>query len=249
LLIVFSTDRKFSQTFFEESNLCLFTLLVIKDYGDVMKKIDLMIFDFDGTLVSTGDDLVNSINYTLKVLNLEPKPKKEIISFVGDGISKLIERVLGQDGFRFYEEAMKIFTDYYDKHLLEDTALYPHVEEVLKNFKNKTKIILTNKRHKFTTKIAEGLNIDKYFAEIIGIDSLSFSKPDKRVTEYLLDKYISARENTLIIGDGINDIMTAKNSGILSCAYLNGLGNRSDLLNMKADYYCEDILEIRSLFQ
>lgn len=214
-----------------------------------MKKIDLMIFDFDGTLVSTGDDLAHSINFTLKALHLEQKPKKEIISFVGDGINKLIERVLGQDNFRFREEAMKIFTDYYDKHLLDSAALYPHVEEVLKNFKKKTKVILTNKRHKFTVKIAEGLKIEKYFTEIIGIDSLSFSKPDKRVIEYLLNKYVSSRANTLMIGDGVNDIIAAKNSGILSCAYLNGLGNRDDLLNKKADYYCEDILEINSLFQ
>ena len=50
----------------------------------------------------------------------------------------------------------------------------------------------------------------------------------------------------MIVGDGINDIMVARNSGILSCAYLNGLGKRNDLLNLNADYYCEDILEINS---
>jgi phosphoglycolate phosphatase len=217
--------------------------------GDLMKKIDLMIFDFDGTLASTGDDLVRSINYTLNALKLTEKPEREIISLVGDGISKLIERVLEQDSVRLHKDAMKIFTDYYGEHLLDKTILYPHAEDVLKNFKNKTKIILTNKCYSFTLMIAKGLKIEKYFAEIIGIDSMPFSKPDRRVIEYLLDKYMSDRENTLIIGDGINDIIAAKNSEILSCAYLNGLGNRYDLLNHNADYYCEDLLEIKSLFE
>ena len=213
-----------------------------------MKKVDLMIFDFDGTLVSTGADLIQSVNYTLDALKLEKKREKEILSFVGDGVRKLIERALGQDHIKYREEAMIIFTDYYGKHLLDNTGLCPQVEEVLNNFGNKTKIILTNKRYNFTLAIAQGLNIARYFVEIIGADSTTFQKPDRRIIDYILNKYGVVKENTLIIGDGINDIAVAKNSGILSCAYLNGLGNRQDLLNLNADYYCDDLLEINSLF-
>ncbi|PKN08618.1 MAG: hypothetical protein CVU72_02915 [Deltaproteobacteria bacterium HGW-Deltaproteobacteria-7] len=213
-----------------------------------MTKLDLMIFDFDGTLVSTGADLAQSINYTLRALKRENKSEKEILGFVGDGISKLIERVLGQDSLQYHEEAMRIFTDYYGKHLLDKTLLYPHVEDVLKHFESKTKIILTNKSYNFTLMIARGLNIEKYFAEIIGIDSTPYIKPDRRIIEYLLNKYRAAKDKTLITGDGINDIMAARNSGILSCACLNGLGKRNDLLNLNADYYCEDLLEMNALF-
>jgi phosphoglycolate phosphatase len=213
-----------------------------------MKKVDLMIFDLDGTLVSSGADLIQSINYTLNALGLNEKPKKEILGFVGDGVRKLIEKVLGQDHIKYQEEAMIIFTNYYGKHLLDNTGLCPQVEAVLNNFKNKTKIILTNKRYNFTMSIVQGLNIAKYFVEIIGADSTPFQKPDRRIIDYILEKYEIARKKTLIIGDGINDITVAKNSGILSCAYLNGLGNRQDLLNLNADYYCEDLLEINSLF-
>ena len=213
-----------------------------------MRKVDLMIFDLDGTLVSSGADLIQSINYTLNALKLKEKPEKEILSFVGDGVRKLIEKVLGQDHIKYREEAMIIFTDYYSNHLLDNTVLSPQVETVLNNFKNKTKIILTNKRYNFTLTIAQGLNIAQYFVEIIGADSTPFQKPDRHVIDYILNKYGVAKENTIIIGDGINDIAVAKNSGILSCAYLNGLGNRQDLLNLNADYYCDDLLEINSLF-
>ena len=213
-----------------------------------MKKVDLMMFDFDGTLVSSGADLIQSINYTLNALKLKEKPEEEILSFVGDGVKKLIEKVLGKNHMKYHEEAMIIFTNYYGKHLLNNTGLCPQVEEVLKNFENKTKIILTNKRYNFTLAIAQGLNITKYFVEIIGADSTPFQKPDRRIIDYILNKYGVAKENTLIIGDGINDITVAKNSGILSCCYLNGLGNRLDLLSLNADYYCENLLEMNSLF-
>ena len=213
-----------------------------------MKKVDLMIFDFDGTLVSTGADLIQAINYTLNALKLKKKQEKEILSFVGDGISKLIERALEQDHIKHHEEAMSIFSEYYGQHLLDNTRLYPQAEEVLKNFENMTKAILTNKRYNFTLAIAQGLNIAKYFVEIIGAGSTPFQKPDRRVIDYLLNKYGVVKENTLIIGDGINDIAVAKNSGILSCAYLNGLGIRQDLLSLNADYYVENLLEINTLF-
>lgn len=214
-----------------------------------MKKIDLMIFDFDGTLVATGTDLIISINHMLNSLQLNEKSEQEILSFVGDGVHKLIERALGPDHQEFQEKAMNLFTDYYSNHLLDNVKLYPHIEEVLIKYESKPKVILTNKRHVFALAIAQQLNIAKYFVEIIGADSTPFQKPDRRVIDFILDKYGAAKENVVIIGDGMNDVMVARNSGILSCAYLNGIGNRQDLLNLKADYYCEDILDINLLFE
>ena len=237
-----------SQTVFMETNLCLSLHFAIYIAGDMMKKVDLMIFDFDGTLVSSSADLVQAINFTLNSLDLKQRPEEEIISFVGDGINHLIEKALGHDHIKYRERAIWIFSDYYSEHLLDNTRLCPHAQDVLKNFKDKLKVILTNKRFKFTLAITQGLNIVDYFAEIIGADSMPFRKPDRRLIDYLLNKYGTAKERTVIIGDGINDIAIAKNSGIMSCAYLNGLGNRQDLLSLKADYYCDDLSAINLLF-
>ena len=213
-----------------------------------MKKVDLLIFDFDGTLVSTGTDLVCAVNYTLGQLGLEQIKADEIISFVGNGVKKLIERALGNDCLEYYPQANEIFSNYYSEHLLDNTVLYPGVKEILEYFQHKKKIILTNKRHNFTLAISHGLGIEKYFTEIIGDGLMSYKKPDKRLVDYLLHKYSMEKEKTVMIGDGINDITVAKNSGILSCVYLNGLGKREDLLAATADYHCESLLEIRSFF-
>lgn len=213
-----------------------------------MKEIDFVIFDFDGTLVSTGTDLAAAVNYTLEQVGCKLRKEDEIISFVGDGVRKLIERALGNDRLDYYPEAIKIFSSYYSQHLLDNTTLCPGAEDILKYFQHKKKVILTNKRHDFTKAISSGLGIEKYFVEIIGDGSLPFNKPDKRLVDYLLEKHNMEQGKTVIIGDGINDITLAKNSGILCCAYLNGLGKPDDLLAAKADYYCENLLEISSLF-
>ena len=213
-----------------------------------MKEVDFVIFDFDGTLVSTGTDLVAAVNYTLEQLGCKLRKEDEIISFVGDGLKKLIERALGDDYIDYYPEAIKIFSSYYSRHLLDNTTLCPGAEEILKYFQHKKKAILTNKRHDFTKAISHGLGIEKYFVEIIGDGSLPYKKPDKRLADYLLHKYGMGKEKTVIIGDGMNDITLAKNSGILSCAYLNGLGKKEDLMAAGADYYCENLREISSLF-
>jgi phosphoglycolate phosphatase len=242
-----NTGKHASQILFK---LCLvFNHIVsyIKN-GEIMKKIDLMIFDFDGTLVSTGMDLANAVNYTLKSIGLNERAEKEIINFVGDGVNKLIQRALGQSNMHRHEEAITIFSRYYGEHLFDNTVLCPSVEDVLKKFSEKPKVILTNKRINFTISIAEKLKIDRDFVEIIGEGSTPYIKPDRELVDVLIDKYSAARDKTVIIGDGINDIILARNSEILCCVLLNGLGKREELLAEKADYYCEDILEINSLF-
>jgi phosphoglycolate phosphatase len=214
-----------------------------------MKKVDLMIFDFDGTIADTGEDLVASVNYTLTSMRLDARSRDEIISFVGDGVRTLVERSLGEKNKDRLEEAMPIFSSHYEKHMLDKTVLCPQIEDVLKYFHHKIKVILTNKRYHLTRAIAHGLHVDQYFMEIVGADSLAFLKPDRRLVDYLLEKYNVSPEKAVMIGDGVNDIAVAKNAGILSCIYLNGLGNKEKLLSMGADYYCEYLSEINSLFQ
>ncbi len=90
-----------------------------------------MIFDFDGILVSTGLDLIFLANYTLKRLGYEPRKDDEIISFIGDGVKDLLERALRGNNLADYSEAFRIFTNHYRGHILDNTALYPGVEEIM----------------------------------------------------------------------------------------------------------------------
>ncbi|MGA3208874.1 MAG: HAD-IA family hydrolase [Syntrophales bacterium] len=213
-----------------------------------MKHIELMIFDLDGTLVNSGGDIVASVNYTLKSLDIPTKSQEEILTFVGDGVNKMIERALGKDFQDLFDRATDIFSDYYARHMLDTTCLCDSVIEVLDHFREKKKIIITNKRKYFTLKMTEALDIAKYFEEIIGADSTAYKKPDPRLFIPLLERVHATYNDTVVIGDGVNDIMLAKNTGVLSCALLNGLTHRDILLALDPDYACEGLRKLIEIF-
>jgi len=214
-----------------------------------MKHIELMIFDLDGTLVNSGGDIVASVNYTLKNMDIPEKSQEEILSFVGDGVSKMIERALGKDFQYLFDPAMGVFFDYYARHMLDTTCLCDSVIEVLEHFREKKKVIITNKRTYFTLKMTDALGISKYFEEIIGADSTAYKKPDPRLFIPLLERAHAIYNDTVVIGDGVNDIMLAKNTGVLSCALLNGLTRRDTLLALDPDYACEGLRELIKIFE
>lgn len=205
-------------------------------------------FDFDGTLADTGEDIAASVNHALTALGLGSLPVDVILGFVGDGLRILMERALGADHRGRLDEAMDFFIRHYQKHLLDHTRLYPAAEGMLNFFHSKKKVIVTNKRYDLTIAIAKGLKIDRHFLEIVGADSTPFQKPDGRVIAYLLEKYDVAPEKAVLIGDSRNDVAAAQNAGVLSCVHLNGLGNREAMLKMGADYYFEHLTEIQALF-
>ena len=216
---------------------------------ELKKHIDLMVFDLDGTLIDSGGDIITSVNHTLKALDIPTKEPDEIIGFVGDGVHKMIERSLGKDYQHLFSDAIDIFSAYYDKHMIDTTTLHSSVIEVLEHFSGKQKIIITNKRKYFTIKMTDALGISKYFNEIIGADSADYKKPDPRLLLPLLAKYGAECDHTVVIGDGINDIMLAKNTGVLSCALMNGLTRRDVLLALNPDFTCERLFELISIFQ
>ena len=213
-----------------------------------MPTIDLMVFDFDGTLVRSGYDLAASVNHTLEEMGLAILPNDRIMGYIGDGVKKLIERSLGDAFPARFDNALSVFMSHYGEHLLDTTDLYPGVIEVLEYFKDKKKVIITNKLYSYTLKISDKLNITDRFDEIIGMDSSEFKKPDARLLRQMIDKYHTEEQRTVVIGDGHNDVLLAKNAKAISCAVLYGIGRKDKLIELKPDYVCEDIKNLIELF-
>jgi len=214
-----------------------------------MRYVDLLIFDLDGTLVTSGDDICSSVNYTLKTLRLPIIDQDEIIRYIGDGVRKLIERSLGPDSQDRFDEAMRIFATHYEKHMLDTTELYPSMTAVLAHFSDKRKIVVTNKRYYFALKMLDAMNVSMQFEQIIGADSTPYIKPDARILRPVTGKTVIRADRAVVIGDGVNDILLAKNAGVMSCAFLNGLGKREDLLALEPDYVYERPAELITLFR
>jgi phosphoglycolate phosphatase len=212
-----------------------------------MMPLKLLVFDLDGTLADTGADLAESVNRTLQSLGISTRPEAEILGFVGDGVRKLIERSLGEAYPDRFHEALKQFNAIYAEHLLDHTTLYPGVLDVLRHFGGKEKVLITNKTLAFTLSICSGLGIAGFFKEIVAGDSADYMKPDPRLLRPLFERFGAAAEETLVVGDGVNDILLARNAGARSCAFLNGLGKRRDLMSLMPDFTIERMIELKEI--
>jgi phosphoglycolate phosphatase len=217
-------------------------------YGRNMKKIDLMVFDLDGTLIDSGDDIVSSVNHTLNVLNIPILTRETIIGFVGDGVRELITRSIGKERTDKLEIALGIFSAYYSEHLFDTTRVYSGVTEVLEYFGDKKKVIITNKLHDFTVEIVEKLGICGYFDKIIGMGKGIPKKPDPYLLHSLMKEFGVEGDRTVVVGDGNNDVLLAKNAGALSCAFLSGLGDVEKLLELDPEYVYKDIRQLKTFF-
>ncbi|MBN1828597.1 MAG: HAD family hydrolase [Deltaproteobacteria bacterium] len=215
-----------------------------------MQYIDLMVFDLDGTLVDSADDLTASVNHALETLGLARLSHKDILGFVGDGVTRLIERSLGEEHKILIEEAMTIFKDYYRRHLLDRTILYPGVREMLDHFSRKKKIVITNKLQDYAQVIINGLGVNDCFDAVIGMKNNNLlAKPDPRLLRPLMDKYRIMPGCTVVIGDGVNDILIAKKTGAVSCAFLGGLTDPSRLSALNPDYLYSSATELKDFFK
>lgn len=179
-----------------------------------MKKI--VIFDLDGTLLNTLDDLSDSTNYALSKFGYPTRTIEEVRQFVGNGVAKLIERAIpdGKNNSNF-EKCLSIFKENYAQNMYNKTAPYNGIIEMLSNLKSKgIKIAVVSNKFDLAVKELCKIYFDKYidFAagenEALGINK----KPAPDTVISVLTEFNFAPEDAVYVGDSDVDIMTAKNS-------------------------------------
>jgi len=210
----------------------------------------LLVFDLDGTLIDSRQDLCNSVNATLENFGLRALPDEVIASFIGDGAAMLIRRALAVPGElpsgstppdqQFFDAAFAWFLAYYRAHKLDYTQVYPGVLESLQALKTlpdgsaRKMAVLTNKPVGPARAICEGLGIASYFFSIYGGDSFDTKKPDPLGLQTLIEEAGATPETTLMVGDSDVDIRTARNAGTWSIGCTFGLAPES-LEEIQAD--------------
>ena len=187
--------------------------------------IQLIIFDLDGTLADTRQDLAMSVNAMRKNMGLGPLPVETVTSYVGLGVGVLIKRALG-DGAAPGElqKGLEFFLDFYSHHLLDNTVAYPGVREALEVLGNRKMAILTNKGTDLSRQIMAGLGLADYFFEICGGDSFPLKKPDPMGINALMSRVAVPAEKTLMVGDSDTDVLTGRNAGVWTCGVTYGFG-------------------------
>jgi phosphoglycolate phosphatase len=187
--------------------------------------VRLLIFDLDGTLIDSRLDLVNSVNATLHHLGRPELAHETIESYVGNGVTVLMQRALGAaTSEEHIVTAQEFFLSYYRKHMLDHTVLYPGVAEALESLRDRDMAVLTNKPVRFSEDILKGLGVADYFRFVYGGNSFEQKKPDPIGVQTLLHDLDAQPEQAMMVGDSAVDVRTARNAGIWACGVSYGLG-------------------------
>ena len=211
--------------------------------------INTIVFDLDGTLLNTLEDLKDSVNYALERQGFPLRNLNEIRSFVGNGIRLLMERAVPESiDNETFEICFKDFCDYYKIHMEDKTVPYDGINEMLTNIKKagfKTAIV-TNKADFAAQDLCKrmfGENIDF----VVGSSDDRPNKPAPDGVFYALEKLDSKIENTVFVGDADTDILTAKNANLPSIGVLWGFRDREVIEEAGAEYIVESVNDLEKL--
>ena len=197
-------------------------------------------FDLDGTLLNTLDDLADASNYALKTLGFETFETERYKYFVGNGIPKLIERILPENsGSELRGKAYSLFSEYYSVHSEDKTVPYDGIPELIDGLYKagiKTAVI-TNKDNIFAGKLIRrffGNKITAVYGSVPGKPH----KPDPYLVNTAIREMNADRNDILYVGDSGVDMQTAANAGLVSAGVLWGFRKEDELRKYGAVHIC-----------
>ncbi len=214
--------------------------------------IKAVIFDLDGTLVNSLEDLAISTNYALNLYGFPTHETEKYKYFVGDGMQKLIERVLPPEN-RDDETKTKVFDafiGYYSGHYLDKTVAYNGIHNVIEDLKGMgiKLAVVSNKADKMAKIVTQKI-FENQFDFVVGKREGYPTKPDPKLTLEVIDILGVTPDECAFLGDSGMDMAAAKNSGCLAVGVLWGFRESQELQQNGADYLLENPLEITELIR
>ncbi len=212
-----------------------------------MDKYKGIIFDLDGTLLDTINDLGDSMNEALSILGWPTFELEEYKLKIGGGFRGLATNCLSEDvGEDVITRTMDLFAEIYDKNFLNKTVPYGGIDELLDKLNNKGILLAvnSNKNDQYTKVL-----IDKFFSRIPFVNVYGereglAKKPEPHAAVEILSEMRLSKDEVLFIGDSRTDIETANNVGMDSVGVLWGFRGREELMKHGATYIVEKPVEI-----
>ena len=205
-----------------------------------MKK--LIIFDLDGTLLDTLEDLKQSVNFALSKYGFPLRSKEQVRKDIGNGVAKLVERSIPNNAANpLYFECLGVFKEHYHTHYFENTFPYKDMPEVIKILKEKEYLlaVATNKIDQLAKNLID-MHYKDLFDFVLGdIDGVP-KKPYPNMINNILKHFNVSKEEALYIGDTNVDEQTAINSGLDYFLLTYGYRTKEEILTTCK---CRDLVD------
>ena len=209
-----------------------------------------VIFDLDGTLLNTIDDLAAAGNFVCRLNGWPEYTVEQFKAMVGHGVKNLVTKFVPQEVQtpQVLEQALAQFSDYYGAHSMDLTAAYPGIGEMLERLQNAgvTMAVYSNKDHPFSCELMETFFPGR-FALVQGKKEGIPVKPDPTGIRKILTELKADPEKTLFVGDSSVDIQTGHNAGLKSCGVTWGFRSEQSLIDAGADFLAHSAAELQAV--
>jgi phosphoglycolate phosphatase len=221
-----------------------------------LKKIKLIAFDLDGTLLNSVPDLAVATSAAVEALGYPPVTEEQVTHWVGNGVEVLLSRAISRDlnvsptlDKAELSRGRAIFNQVYKAGGHQRGYLYPTVKSTLETLHQRGYImaLVTNKPSEFVPEILAQQGIDVLFSDVIGGEDFPKRKPDPMALNWLLEKHAISQEQLLMVGDSKTDIQTAKNAGCHSFALSYGYNHGEPITSANPDYVADELAELLPL--
>lgn len=205
------------------------------------------LFDLDGTLVDSLDDLTDAVNHMLAGFGRQQLEPAQVRQLVGKGARNLVQRALVTDSPGEISQGLAAFTEFNALHIADKSRLYPGVRELLQQLSagGIRMAVISNKQEALSRLILKTLEVDAFFDIIAGGDTFPEMKPSPLPLVRVIDEFSCSPADTVMVGDSINDIQAGNRAGISTIGCRWGYGSAEELYG--ADYQATSLADIFSI--
>ena len=213
-------------------------------------KIELIVFDFDGTIADTCRTIVATMQSTMRIMNLPVADIDTCKSTIGLPLKSCFAQIFPHLDDDVLDKCTATYRDIFNKYKeLIPPSLFPNVKSALHTFNNLgiTLSVASSRSYGSLVELIETLGISNYISYVVGADNVANAKPAPDPVLKTLQALNIKAENTIVVGDMPVDIMMGSNAHTLTCGVTYGNSSRQQLAAAKADYIIDDISQLLKL--
>lgn len=216
----------------------------------------MILIDVDGTLVDSVPDLAFCVDETMKRIGRAPWGEGPVRDWVGNGVERLVKRALvgrldGEPDAAVFDKALPIFMEIYAQNISKRSLLYPGVLRGLDELQAMGYILgcVTNKAARFTEPLLRDLGVIEYFKIVVSGDTTPKKKPDPLPLFYAAERLGVLPDESLMIGDSVNDVTAARQAGFQVVCVPYGYNHGQDIREAAPDAVIADLSELPALLR